>query len=89
MVRIYFHSDVSFPPLCQVTEAQKERKETKGTEQWMLVRTFYWGHWILGLLAFEQPYTFGGREAGAMTQGSGVRGAPSLFQGCAGPARES
>lgn len=40
-------SNASFPPLFQVTEAQKERKETKETEQGMRVRMFYWGPWIL------------------------------------------
>lgn len=82
-------SNASFPPLCQVTEAQKERKETKGTERGMPVRTIYRGHWNLWQLASEQPHMFEGPESGAMGQVSRVRGTPFLFQGSAGSARES
>lgn len=39
--------NAGFPPLFQVTEAQKERKERKETEQETPVRKFCWGHWLL------------------------------------------
>lgn len=58
-------------------EAQKGRKERKETEQWMPVRKFCWGHWILGWHGCgycpKQPHKFWGLEDGAIGPDSSVK----------------